>query len=163
MAMINLGRTESAQEELKRVMARPDVQKSHGQMAELRQTAARIEQAQGNIPGAIEYMNQALNDAVLIDTKKIIPELQSELSNLYRLSGNLPKAEEFASEAARSAQSFGIIPQIPIFLGVLAQIQIAQRRRRRWPFLLARRVLRCGSRLLPRLGWWCYPLLTPDA
>ena len=128
MAMINLGRTEAAQEELKRVLARPDVQKSHGQMAELRQTAARIAQAQGNIPGAIEYMNQALNDAVLIDTKKIIPELQSELSNLYRLSGNLPKAEEFASEAARSAQSFGIIPQIPIFLGVLAQIQIAQRK-----------------------------------
>ena len=58
--------------------------------------------------------------------EKIIPELQSELSNLYRLSGNLPKAEEFASEAATSAQSFGIIPQIPRFLGVLAEIQIDQ-------------------------------------
>ena len=128
MAMINLGRTEAAQEELKRVLARPDVQKSPGQMAELRQTAAKIAQAHGDIPGAIEFMNQALNDAVLIDTRKIIPELQSELSNLYRLSGNLPKAEEFANEAATSAQSFGIIPQIPIFLGVLAQIQIAQRK-----------------------------------
>lgn len=38
----------------------------------------------------------------------------------------MPKAEELAHDAASSAQSFGIIPQIPIFLGVLAQIQIAQ-------------------------------------
>jgi len=126
VAMISLGRTEAAHKELEEVLSRPDVQKSHGQMAELRQTAAKLAQAQGDIPAAIGYMNQALNDAVMINTRKIIPELQSELSNLYRLNRNLPKAEELASDAASSAQSFGIIPQIPIFLGVLAQIQIAQ-------------------------------------
>ena len=81
---------------------------------------------QNDIPGAIAYMTEAVNDVVLIDSRKVIPEYQSELSNLYRLSGNLPKAEELASEAATSAQSFGIIPQIPRFLNVLAEIQIDQ-------------------------------------
>src|SRR5215469_7188755 len=46
MAMINLGRTEAAHKELQEVLSRPDVQKSHGQMAELRQTAARLAQVQ---------------------------------------------------------------------------------------------------------------------
>jgi len=36
-------------------------------------------------------------------------------------------------------------------------------RRRQQPFLFARRVWMCGSRLFPRLSWRCYPLLTPDA
>ncbi len=45
---------------------------------------------------------------------------------MYRLSGNLPKAEALANEAATSAQSFGIIPLIPRFLNVLAEIQIDQ-------------------------------------
>jgi hypothetical protein len=71
-------------------------------------------------------MTEALRHAQEIDAKKVIPEYQSKLSNLYRLSGTLPKAEELANQAATSAQSFGVVPEIPGFLGVLAEIQIAQ-------------------------------------
>jgi CHAT domain-containing protein len=42
------------------------------------------------------------------------------------VSGDLPKAEGLANDAATSAQRFGILPQVPGFLGVLAEIQIAQ-------------------------------------
>ena len=126
LAMVNMGRTEEAEAELKKVLARPDLQNNHGQMAELYSTAAKLALIQNDLPGAIAYMTEAVQNAVLVDSRKVIPEYQSELSNLYRLSGNLPKAEELANEAAKSAQSFGIIPQIPRFLGVLAEIQIAQ-------------------------------------
>ncbi len=126
LAMVNMGRTAEAQGELKKVLARPDVQNSHGQMAELDSTAARLARLQSDIPAAIAYMSDALNNAVLVDGRKVIPEYQSELSDLYRLSGNLPKAEALANEAATSAQSFGIILLIPRFLHVLAEIQIDQ-------------------------------------
>ena len=110
--------------ELKKVLARSDVQSNHGYLRELNSTAAKLARIQNDIPGAIAYMTEALNQAVLMDARKDISEFQSELSDLYRLSGNLPKAEELANEAATSAQSFGIIPLVPRLLNVLAEIQI---------------------------------------
>jgi CHAT domain-containing protein len=126
LAMVNKGQTEAAQAELKKVLERPDVKNSPGYLAELYSTAAKLAQHQNDVAGAIGYMTKAVQEAVLIDARKVIPEYQSGLSHLYGLSGNLAKAEELANDAATSAQVFGIIPQIPRLLGVLAQIQIAQ-------------------------------------
>ena len=126
LAMVRMGRIAAAQDELKKVLDRSDVQTSRGQLGELRRTVAKLAQIQGDIPAAISYMSQALEDEVSIDNRKVIPEFQSDLSDLYRVSGNLPKAEQLANDAATSAQAFGILPQVPGFLGVLAEIQIAQ-------------------------------------
>ena len=60
------------------------------------------------------------------DTGNPTAEIQSDLSDLYRLNGNLPKAEELARNAAESAQSAGYIPRIPPALHALAQVQISQ-------------------------------------
>ena len=125
LAMVNMGQIDAARTELKKVMARSDVQSSHANMGDLNARAAKLAQIQNDIPGAIGYMTEAVNDVVLIDSRRVIPEYQSELSDLYRLSGNLPKAEALASEAA-TAQSFGLIPLIPRLLNVLAEIQIDQ-------------------------------------
>ncbi len=126
MAMVNMGQTEAAQAELKKVLARPDVQSTDTQMAELNSTAARIARLQNDIPGAIAYMTEALRHAVDVEARSAIPGFQSELSDLYRLSGNLSKAEKLAAEAATSAQSAGLMPLIPRLLHVLAEIQIDQ-------------------------------------
>jgi len=126
MAMVNMGQTKAAQAELKTVLARPDMQSTDTQMAELNSTAARISQLQNDIPGAIVYMTEALRHAEAVEARSAIPEFQSELSDLYRLSGDLPKAEKLADEAATSAQSAGLMPQIPRLLHVLAEIQIDQ-------------------------------------
>ena len=48
-----MGRIAAAQDELKKVLGRPDVQDSRRQMAEFEQTAARLAQMQGDIPAAI--------------------------------------------------------------------------------------------------------------
>jgi CHAT domain-containing protein len=61
---------------------------------------------------------------------KMLPEIQSQLSDLYRVAGNLPKAEELARAAAVSAQAAGYTPLIPPLLDGVAQIEIAEQRYR---------------------------------
>ncbi len=128
LAMVQAGQISAAQEELKKLLNRPEAQASDDQLSELNSTAAQIARARGDISGAIAYLSEALLHAQIIDNKNAIPQFQSELSDLYRLSGNLPLAEELARRAADSAQTLGYIPMIPKLLNVLAQIQISQQK-----------------------------------
>lgn len=123
LAMVNMGRMEAAQAELKKALAHAQAENSHAEIADLSSTAAKIARRQNNIPGAIGYLNEALRHASIYGGRKVIPQFQSELSDLYRLSGDLPKAEELANAAASSGQRFGYIPLVPMFLHVLAEIQ----------------------------------------
>ena len=126
MAMVGLGRTNEAKAELKKVLARADVQNAHGYMAELSATAAKIARLQNDIRGAIAYMGEAVRHAQAIDARNNLPGYQSELAGLYRLSGDLAEAETLANEAAMSAQGVGLLPLIPKVLNILAQVQIDQ-------------------------------------
>jgi tetratricopeptide (TPR) repeat protein len=126
LAMVQAGQINVAQEELKKLLNRPEAQSSHDQLSELNSTASQIARSQGDIPGAIAYLNEALRHAEIIDNKNAIPQFESELSDLYRLSGNLSQAEELARRASNSAQTLGYIPMIPKLLNVLAQIQISR-------------------------------------
>lgn len=127
-AMVRAGRLDPAETALRAILARPEVQASSGQMAVLRSTASRIARARNNLQEAIDSLEQALRDAQTVAHSREIPEYQSELSDLYRLTGNLSKAEELARSAAASAQSGGFIPLIPQLLHVLAQVQISQQK-----------------------------------
>jgi len=128
LAMVQAGQIKAAEEELKKILNRPEVQASDDQLSELNSTASQIARSQGDIPGAIAYLSEALRHAEIIDNKNAIPQFQSELSDLYRLSGDLSHAEELARRAATSAQTLGYIPLIPKLLNVLAQIQISQQK-----------------------------------
>lgn len=128
IAIVNKGQIETAKAELRNVLAHAEASKSYGQMADLNETAGRIARLQGDLPGSTKYLREALQDAYIVDARKIIPQLQSELSNLYRLSGDLLKAEELANEAATSVQKFGYVPMVPNFLDVLAGIQSDEHR-----------------------------------
>jgi hypothetical protein len=77
---------------------------------------------------AIDYLEQGLRGAQSISHSRLVPEYQSELSNLYRVTGNLSKAEDLARSAAASAQAAGFIPLIPQLLHALAQVQISQQK-----------------------------------
>lgn len=127
-AMVRAGRLDPAETALRAILSRPEVQASGGQMAVLRSAASRIARARNDMQGAIDYLEQALRDAQTIAHSRAIPEYQSELSDLYRLTGNLPKAEDLARSAATSAQTGGYIPLIPRLLHVLAQVQISQQK-----------------------------------
>jgi len=128
IALVNTGKADIAKTELKKALARAEAEKSYGQMADLNQTASQIARLQNDIPGAVVYLTEALHDAILVDARKVIPAYQSDLSDLYRVTGNLPKAEALANEAATSVQRFGFIPLMPRFLNVLAGIQIDEQK-----------------------------------
>jgi len=127
LAMVQAGQIGAVQEELKRLLNRPEAQASDDQLSELNSTASQIARSQGDMPGAIAYLSEALRHAEIINNKNAIPQFQSELSDLYRLTGNLSQAEVLARRAAESAQALGYIPMIPKLLNVLAQIQISQK------------------------------------
>src|SRR6266849_9301220 len=107
LAMVQAGQVGAAKEELKKLLDRPEAQASDDQLSELNSTASQIARSQGDVPGAIGYLGEALRHAEIIDNKNAIPQFQSELSDLYRLTGNLSQAEVLARRAAESAQALG--------------------------------------------------------
>lgn len=80
-----------------------------------------------DLPSAIAYLNAAIRHSEVVGDTHALPDFQSELSDLYRLTGNLSQAEVLARRAAESAQSNGNIPQIPKLLNILAQIQVSRK------------------------------------
>ncbi len=126
-AMVQLGQVAAAQEELKKLLARPEAQASDDQLSGLNSTAAQIARSQGDMPGAIAYLNEAVRHSEIVGDTHALPDFQSELSDLYRMTGNLSQAEVLARRAADSAQAGGYIPQIPKLLNVLAQIQVSRK------------------------------------
>ena len=126
-AMVQLGQVAAAQEELKKLLARPEAQASDDQLSGLNSTAAQIARSQGDMPGAIAYLNEAVRHSEIVGDTHALPDFQSELSDLYRLTGNLSQAEVLARRATESAQAGGYIPQIPKLLNVLAQIQVSRK------------------------------------
>jgi CHAT domain-containing protein/cation transport regulator ChaC len=126
-AMVQLGKVAEAQEELKKLLSRPEAQASDDQLAELNSTAAQIARSQGDMPGAIAYLNEALRHLEIVGDTHAIPDFQSQLSDLYRLTGNLSQAEVLARRAVESAQALGYLPLIPKMLNVLAQIQVSRK------------------------------------
>src|ERR1700678_4392729 len=126
-AMVQLGQAAAAQDELKRLLARPESQGSDDQLSGLNSTAAEIARSQGDITGAIAYLREALLHSKVVGDTHAIPEFESELPDLYRLTGDLEHAEALARLAAESAQAGGYVPQIPKLLNVFAQSQVSRK------------------------------------
>lgn len=126
-AMVQAGQVALAQEELRKLLARPDAQASDDQLSELDSMAAQIARSRGDMSGAIAYLSEAVRHSEIVGNTHAIPEFQSDLSDLYRLTGNLSQAEVLARRAAESAQALGYIPLIPKLLNVLAQIQVSRK------------------------------------
>ena len=126
-AMVQAGQVDAAQEELKKLFARPEAQASDDQLSELNSMGAQIARSRGDLPGAIAYLNEAVRHSEIAGDTHALPEFQSELSDLYRLTGDLSQAEVLARRAAESAQSLGYIPLIPKLLNILAQIQVSRK------------------------------------
>jgi CHAT domain-containing protein/tetratricopeptide (TPR) repeat protein len=125
LAMVQAGRVEKARTEFNDLLVRAKSDNDRFQLADLYSTASLMSRKQNDISGAIANLNEALRYAEAgygSPTAKI----QSNLSDLYRINGDLPKAEELARMAAKSARAAGYIPLIPSALGSLAQVQISE-------------------------------------
>ena len=125
LAMVQSGRIEGARTEVNLLLGRAEALNDRYQIADLDSTASQIARAQNDMPKAIAFLKEALRQEET-GYGSATPQRQTDLSELYRLNGNLSKAEEFARSAADSAQSSGYIPRIPAALHTLAQVQISQ-------------------------------------
>jgi tetratricopeptide (TPR) repeat protein len=124
--MIQAGRIAGAEVEVNALLNQAKRENDPYQLADLYSTASLVARTQKNVPKAISLLNAALrysNSGYGNPTS----EIQSELSELYRQSGNLQKAEEFARGAAQVAQATGNLPSLPPALDSLAQVQIDKR------------------------------------
>jgi CHAT domain-containing protein/tetratricopeptide (TPR) repeat protein len=125
LAMVQAGRVDGAQTALNSLLVRAETQNDRYQLADLNSTASQIARAHNDVPKAIAYLKEALRQEEA-GYGSATPQLQSDLSDLYRLSGNFSKAEELARKAAESAQAEGYVARIPAALHRLAQVQIIQ-------------------------------------
>jgi CHAT domain-containing protein len=126
LSMIQEGQIEGAEVEVNALLSHAKRENDPYQLADLYSTASLVAKAQKNVPKAIRSLNAALRYAKT-GYGNPTSEIQSELSNLYRLRGNLQKAEDFAHSAAQAAQAAGNIPRIPPALDAVAQVKIDER------------------------------------
>lgn len=124
-AMVQAGRIEGARTELNSLLVRANAQNDRYQIADLYSTASLVSRTQKDIPGAIADLDEALRYADA-GYGSPISHIQSDLADLYRLSGNLSKAEELARNAAESAQAAGYVALVPPALHRLAEVQVSQ-------------------------------------
>ena len=94
-------------------------------MAEINVTASEIARARNHTSEAAKYLTEALKHAQVNTYSKMLPAIQSALSDLYLKSGNLPQAEALARGAAASAQAAGYTSIVPQLLHGLAQVEIS--------------------------------------
>jgi CHAT domain-containing protein len=127
LSRVQMGRVEGARSELATLLTRARAQNDPYQIADLYSTASLVSRAQKDIPGAIGYLNEALQYAEA-GYGSPTSQIQSDLSDLYRLGGDSSKAEELARNAAESAQAAGNIPRVPSALHRLAQVQIDEQK-----------------------------------
>lgn len=127
LALVQAGRVEGARTELDSLLVRAKAQNDRYQIADLYSTASLLSRTQKDIPGAIADLNEALKYS---DTGygSAFSHIQSDLSELYRESGNLPKAEQLARTAVDSAQAAGYVPLIPTALHTLAEVLISEKK-----------------------------------
>lgn len=125
LAMVQAGRIDRARTELNNLLVHAESQNDRFQVADLYSTASLISRTQKDIPAAIKYLNEALRYTEG-GYGSPFSHIQSDLSDLYRLSGNLSKAEELARSAAETAQAAGYVDLIPSALHRLAEAQIGE-------------------------------------
>lgn len=125
LAMVQADRIEGARKELDSLLVRAKAQNDRYQIADLYATASLVSRTQKDIPGAIADLDDALRYAEG-GYGSPISHIQSDLSDLYRLSGSLSKAEELARNAAESAQAAGYVALVPPALHRLAEVQVSQ-------------------------------------
>ena len=90
------------------------------------EAARTVALAEKRVEDAIGYASEAIRIAESLGESRGAADMQSTLSQLYLSIGNLPKAEELASNAITTLENANAVALLPSRLDVLAQVLIAQ-------------------------------------
>jgi CHAT domain-containing protein/tetratricopeptide (TPR) repeat protein len=88
--------------------------------------ARTVALAEKHVHEAIAYSDEAIRIAESVGEPRAAADMQSTLSQLYLSTGNLPKAEQFATNAITTLENARAVALLPSRLDILAQVLIAQ-------------------------------------
>jgi len=93
---------------------------------ELVMTLAQIAQRRDQLDRAIELYSQAVTTARAGHVQRLLADAEANLAEVYRIRGDLVQARRHAAAAVRETETSGSRFTLPVRLGVLADIYVAQ-------------------------------------
>jgi CHAT domain-containing protein len=127
-ALIGLRQLDAAQRLDDDIMAKAQQEKRLLHQSVALYLAAGIARARGDRKGTVTILEKLVALSQRQGFNKELADAQSQLSEIYRESGDLAKAEQFAKLAAESTQAGGDMWSVPERLKTLAEVEVLQGR-----------------------------------
>ena len=127
-ALIGLRQLDAAQRLDDVIMARAEQEKLIQHQVTALVLSARIAQARGNPTDAAMILEASIALSQPNGFTRATADAQSQLSEIFRESGDLEKAEHFATLAVGSAEASGDMWSVPQRLRTLAEVEVRQGR-----------------------------------
>lgn len=127
-ALIGLRQLDAAQHLDDDILARAQQEKKLLHQSVALYLAAEIARARGDQKGTVTTLEKVVALSQRQGFNKELADAQSQLSEIYRESGDLAKAEQFAKLAAGSTQAGGDMWSVPQRLKTLAEVEVLQGR-----------------------------------
>lgn len=127
-ALIGLGQFEAAQRLDDAIVARAEQEKLPQHQIVALVLSATIADARGNTAAAEAILQKSIAVSQPNDFARETADAASQLSELYRKSGDLEKAEHFGHLAVDSTQASGDLWSVPRRLDTLAQVEVREGR-----------------------------------
>ncbi len=125
-ALRGMGKLDAAQQLADEIIAQARATQRHVKETIALITASTVAIAKGDEARAVEQLEVAIALAQKGGFKRLLANAQFNLADVYRQTGDLPKAESLVTAAAESTQNSGDIYPLPMRLRVLAQIKASQ-------------------------------------
>jgi CHAT domain-containing protein len=127
-ALIGLHQLDAAQHLDDDIMAKAEQQKRLLHQSVALDLAAGIARARGDRNSAVTILEKQVALSQRQGLNRELADAQSQLSEIFRESGDLAKAEEFAKLAVESTQASGDLWSVPQRLKTLAEVEVRQGR-----------------------------------
>lgn len=127
-ALIGLHQLDAAQHIDDEIMARAEREQRLVHQAVALDLAAGIARAHGDQKGSVTILEKLIALSQAQGFARELADGQSQLSEIFRESGDLDKAEQFAALAAGTSQASGDMWSVPQRLKTLAEVEVRQGR-----------------------------------
>jgi CHAT domain-containing protein len=125
-AMLCLKRFDAAQQIATEALKRAEQNNRAGQQAAFLLFLGQIARAQNDESGAVTNLERSARIYERAGFRQPLPAVQAELADIYRASGQLKHAEQYAALAAATSQATGQNRLLPDQLRLLAELLVSE-------------------------------------
>jgi len=126
--LIGLGKLDAAQRIDQEMLTRAQEDHRAAHEATLYELALNIAEARNDRAGAMTALQRAITLGESAGLTRLLAKIYSRASEVYRVTGDLEKAEHFADVASSSTQASGDLWAVPLRLQTLAKLQVTRGR-----------------------------------